>query len=330
MATYSPSAFDQFRSQQVDLDSDEVKKARASRDYLQQQITELPKRDSNFPRLWSTFESFGSFARRTKVRPLDDIDFMPLLDGLGTTEWFLSDYSYRISLSGDNHPLKPYADNGYLNSTKILNKFKSSLQNVPTYKQSELKRNGEAVVLNLVSYAWSFDLVPALPIGDGQGGVSRYLVPDGSGNWKRSDPRRDQTTVSNVNKRHNSNALPLIRLIKYWNVHSNAAPRLPSYYLEAMLLAGLSYEAPVSSVRRAIPLAFRLLESRVSGTLADPNGFGPNLDIDVPWSDQQKVKDAAKDRAQWADYALMYEDGGDHKNAFYWWGRVFPNFPPYG
>ena len=74
-------AFDQFRQNQVDLNPEKVNKARRSRDYLEEQLVELKNDESEFPPITGEFNSFGSFARRTKVRPLDDVDMLAMLNG---------------------------------------------------------------------------------------------------------------------------------------------------------------------------------------------------------------------------------------------------------
>src|SRR5690554_1351734 len=79
-------AFTAFRSTTVDLDPDQTRTARTSRDYLIKQMRTLAGSDSAFPRLCGDPIHYGSFARRTKIRPLDDIDFMVVLDGRGVEE----------------------------------------------------------------------------------------------------------------------------------------------------------------------------------------------------------------------------------------------------
>lgn len=328
-------AFTRFRQQQVDLSSDEVATARRSRDYLQGQISEIANKDMSFPRLSSGYKPYGSFARSTKVRPLDDIDMLTLLNARGTTtvSTGFDPYTYLIQVTDPSSSLVPFADsNGYVNSTRILNKFKSGLQNVPNYQKAEIKRNGVAVVLNLKSYPWVFDIVPAAPVGDSVGNTTHYLIPNGSGKWMRTDPRRDQTAITEANQRQGNNLIPLIRLIKYWNMHSYAIPRISSYYLETMLINGLRYHSypPITSTLRiSVPLAFQTLATQILSSCPDPKGLGPNLDAAVSWEVKTKVQQAASERAGYAKQALEYEQKGDHKNAMTYWRFVFPNFPTY-
>jgi hypothetical protein len=326
-------SFSEYRSKTVDLDADETKKARTSRDYLEGQISLLPIKDQSFPRLYGGYQYFGSFSRKTKARPLDDIDFMVLLDGKNTSGNVYSGYSYKITVTDKTSVLWQYADiYGVLSSTRVLNKFKSSLQTIPSYKNSDLKRNGEAVVLNLTSYAWSFDIVPSFPASNSSydKSISFYYIPDGNGNWKKTDPRIDQNSITTTNGKHNGNLIPLIRLIKYWNANSRAASRMGSYHLETMMINAFKYQPAISEVRKSVPFAFGQIASLILSNCPDPKGFGPNLDNYLDMETKLKIRTAAQEMEQFSNWALMYESSSNDKDAIYWWGRVFPNFPPYG
>ena len=341
--TYSPSwtlksasmttaqAFDRFRQDLVDLNRDKVKKARQSRVYLQDQLVTMAKDYPDFPRITGDFMPFGSFARRTKVRPLDDIDMLVMLNGQDAQvqQSYWDTYICLVKITTDFSPLEPYIDEyGYVNSTKILNQFKSGLKRVSNYEKSEIKRTGVAVVLNLKSYEWAFDVVPALPVEDGAGSILYYLIPNGRGNWMRTNPRTDQDFITEANKNQNGYLLPLIRLIKYWNAKSRAAPKLMSYHLETLLINAFRYGSPEvsSSIRWSVPDAFRNLASGIMINCPDPKGLGPNLDADMDWQTREKIRDAASQRAQYAGNALYYEQQGDHQEAIKWWRYVFPSF----
>lgn len=83
-------AFSTFRTGAVDLDPTWTSTAGGSRDYLFSQLRSRATADATFPRLTGDYINFGSFARRTKIRPLDDIDMMPILDGTGTSQYLHS------------------------------------------------------------------------------------------------------------------------------------------------------------------------------------------------------------------------------------------------
>lgn len=327
-------SFDTYRSTCVDLDAEQVKTARRSRDYLVGQIKTIADNDSSFPKNSGEYKSYGSFARSTKVRPLDDIDLLFLLNGRGTTVnmregnrcWLKVDTSIAPSL-------KPYLDDyGYLNSTKVLNKFKSSLALVPNYRKADIKRNGVAVVLGLSSYDWVFDIVPSFPVNNYAGtATDYYIIPDGSGEWMRTDPRKDQDLITEVNKKHNGLLLPVIRFIKYWNTYRYSPPSLPSYYLETMIITGLRYSfSSLTSIKSAIPTVFSNLRSAVLSSCPDPKGLGANLELAVGWDTRKKVSDVAGDMASYANMALDAENRSDHKTAIGYWAKIFPSFPSYG
>lgn len=76
MAKTVSSAFDEFLKDKVDLESNQTITARASRDNLINNINGFSGNDDFFTIYQERNLKFGSFARRTKIRPLDDIDLM--------------------------------------------------------------------------------------------------------------------------------------------------------------------------------------------------------------------------------------------------------------
>jgi hypothetical protein len=214
-----------YREDTVDLDPDQTKRARLSRDFLFTQIKALDSGNEYiFPKLYKDPKPYGSFARSTKIRPLDDIDFLVPLDGTGTTATgpHNDDFSYFLRIDDRFSPLEPYHDDddsingtwwfGYVNSIKILNTIKSALTKVSYYAKADLKRNQEAVALSLKSHDWSFDIVPAVPIKGSEGKILYYLIPDGRGNWMRTDPRRDAVRVKEVTEKHAVDIRVLLQL----------------------------------------------------------------------------------------------------------------------
>jgi hypothetical protein len=86
MAKTVVEAFNKFMADTVNLDPDRTKKARGSRDWLVGQIGAFPDDDTKFPNIYTEKNIFyGSFSRRTKKRPLDDIDIMICLKADGCT-----------------------------------------------------------------------------------------------------------------------------------------------------------------------------------------------------------------------------------------------------
>lgn len=103
------------------------------------------------------------------------------------------------------------------------------------YSRSEIRRNGEAIILNLKSKEWSFDIVPCFHTVEESDGRSYYLIPNGNGNWKKTAPDKDKGHVTSTNQSKDGRVLELIRLCKKWNKVKNAKT-LPSYMLETMII----------------------------------------------------------------------------------------------
>lgn len=83
MATTVIAAFNEFMKDTVNLKKADTDDARASRDWLIGKMNDFEK-DDKFPVSFPAIHiAFGSFARRTKIRPLDDIDLMFGLTGQG-------------------------------------------------------------------------------------------------------------------------------------------------------------------------------------------------------------------------------------------------------
>ncbi len=100
MAKSVNKAFDEFNSKYVNLKSERVSTARSSRDWLLEQLEKLPDKIDDFPILYSEKHiKFGSFARNTKIKPLDDIDLIITFKALGSTYITMS-YGTEYFLSG--------------------------------------------------------------------------------------------------------------------------------------------------------------------------------------------------------------------------------------
>lgn len=326
-------AFNSFREDTVDLPQAQTQTGRASRDYLFEQLKKLPPKYPWFPRLTGTYVPYGSFARSIKIRPLDDIDVLVLLTGTGTevTTGSTNPHTIWLRVVATSAPLSMFPDgHGYVNSTKVLDAFKAALSDVPVYAKAEIKRDGQAVTLSLASYPWSFDVVPAVPVTNGQGGYSHFLIPNGSGDWTATDPRRDAERATIENKRHGGELLPVIRLLKYWNrrIHK---PRLPSYYFENLVINTFRSEPRIADYGSAVSQFMSSCSTSLWMPCPDPKALGAALDAGIPADTKQKVADAMKEAATFASYATMYTSQGDAKTAIYWWGRIFgTEYPQYG
>lgn len=334
MAKTINEARNTFLSDVVNLDANETTTARQSRNWLFTQIASF-QTDDAFPKSWSEIDlHYGSFARRTKIRPLDDIDLIIGLHGQGSN---YTEYSDRIEINANSSSnLLPLCNAGtyVLNSTKVINKFLSKCAEIPQYSSAELKKNGSAAVLSLKSHDWCFDIVPGFRTVTDLNNRTYYLIPDGSGNWKKTDPRIDQTRITNLNVTHNGHVLNAVRLVKYWN-RRPTMPSIASYSIECLILAyceKLDNDKPLTKYTGAnLARIWMYIANAIFRELPDPKGLEKDLLSHLTDDDRNKIKEKAD-----ADYenmldAIQFEIESKHEAAINKWREIFgDDFPKYG
>lgn len=328
MAKTVNQAFEIFLRDVVNLDPDVTKAARRSRDNLIWNIADFNGKDSFF-KLCSDFnEYFGSFARKTKCRQLDDIDLMIGLSACGST--YLQHNGYNdISITPSSELRSCVNDSGELNSILVLNKFKTKLQNLSDYRSSVLRRDHQAVTLNLISREWSFDVVPCFYTVPESDGRSYYLIPNGKGRWMKTDPTIDRSCVTEANKNNDGNLLEVIRLTKKWNKVKNATT-IPSYLLETILVTyGKKYNFCTSSVKDSFISALVCIEKNIYRPVYDLKGIQGDINT-LDSCDKVTLYEKAAIDVEKARNALKLEADGEHKQAIKKWGEIFGStFPEY-
>lgn len=332
MATTVNNAFSEFMTDSVNLDKDVVTNARNSRDNLLSNISEFGNSDGFFDLCQNFNVHFGSFSRKTKCRELDDIDLMIGISANGAT--------YNSSDPWDNVHITPSITDsaqraclnfdGTLNSTKVINKFKNKLVEVREYSRSDIHKSGEAVVLNLTSKVWSFDIVPCFHTVVESNGRSYYLIPNGKGNWKKTDPSKDRDHVTNSNQAKDGRLLELVRLTKKWNKVKKATT-IPSYLLETMVV---NYTDSVSELDAYIDLRFinvlKYISNYMLASIYDLKGIQGNINTLSP-EDRLLLQSKAHTDYLKACTAQYYERNGMQKDAINKWREILGgDFPTYG
>jgi hypothetical protein len=327
MANSVNTAFSEFNRDIVNLLKDRTDRARSSRTWLFSQLNGLESKDDlNFPFKYdSKHISFGSFDRRTKIRELDDVDIMFCLTADGATYTKYSDIFYQINTPNAGQRLKNLSDNDVLNSRRVVNKVKLSLVEIPQYSSADLHSRGEAATLNLNSYEWVFDIVPCFYTDTGL-----YLIPNGQGHWKATDPRIDQERVTEANQNLDGRLLQLIRTLKYWN-RRNSTHTIGSYLFENLVINYSISKAELSQwIDYDIRSFFSYLSNAIWNSVNDPKGFQGDLNT---FSDTDKLSISQK--ADWAyqkaDEAIQAEvDEKDNQKSINKWREIFgSNFPQY-
>ncbi len=328
MSTTVNLAFNEFNNNLVNLESTKTIKANSSRDWLFTQLENLPTKDDNFPRLYSEMNvKFGSFARKTKIRPLDDIDLLITFSADGATYITIEEGKQYALIAPESGKLRNFCNqNNTINSKKLINQVVKSLNLIDQYKYADIRRNQEAATLELSSYEWNFDIVPAFYTTSGH-----YLIPDGNGEWKATDPRIDQKRVTDVNQQHGGKILQIIRLLKYWN-RRPTMPKIPSYLFENLILNYFEEQTEISIYLDINIINFwEHLRTAIYLNLEDPKGFQGDLNT-LTFIEQMKISNRSKLDKERAELALQFEtEKSDHKTAIKLWADIFGNdFPEFG
>lgn len=331
MATTVNNAFSEFMKDTINLDPDIVSAARKSRDNLLANISEFDNKDDFFDLYDGYNVHFGSFARKTKCRELDDIDLMIGISANGATyntndPW--DDMKIIASTSNQAQKDCTRAD-GTLNSTQVSNKFKKKLESVREYSRSEVRRNGEAIILNLKSKDWSFDVVPCFHTTVESNGRSYYLIPNGNGNWRKTAPDKDKEHVTNTDQSKDGRVLELIRLCKKWNKVKNATT-LPSYLLETMII---NFADSQTELNQWIDFRFRdalkYISDNILSSVYDMKEIQGDINS-LGFSDRVTLQQKALNDYNKANEAWQQENVKNHKEAIKKWGEIFgSDFPKY-
>jgi len=319
------TAFKVFNRDYVNIESAQTNTALSSRDALVNNLHRLSS-NGNIPISYSDMDTFhGSFARKTKIRELDDIDMMICYKALGCTynengEIFDINVPYNTQVLID---LTFEDNNNLLNSRRVVSNIVQNLSGIEMYKIAESWRNGEAARLQLKSYPWNFDIVPCFYTTD-----DFYLIPDGNGHWKRTDPRIDQKRVTDANQIQNGKLLQLIRTMKYWK-HRIWGNILESYAFEQMIIS-YAENFEMYSLQQNITNCLNYLSKAILYSIPDPKGIQGDLNS-LSMDDRRKLCESATHHYNLANDAWVDEIFNQNQvRAINKWKLVFGNnFPSY-
>ena len=331
MAKTVNGAFNTFMQNYVNLDKGVVEKARKSRDNLLDNIKDFNK-NNEFFRLCSDFNiQFGSFARKTKCRPLNDIDLMVGISADGAVYDSANQWDNITLYASDANDCQMQCanSNGSLNSTLVLNRFKKELEKLPEYQHSEIKRNHEAIVLNLISKDWSFDIVPCFFTKPEVDGRTFYLIPNGKGNWKKTDPRIDKDRISKLRKTHGNAMLDAIRLFKYWNKYANTCT-IDGYISECLLLQYFELNNNDSELKFLFYDLLLYVRNNIYFDIQDPKGIQGNIN-NLSFNEKSNIQTKVDNIIYKANEALRTEiyDNNTEKAINIWRNIFGEDFPKY-
>lgn len=275
------TALHEFLEKEINLTQVSISQGSKSHNYIRSILLNRRETDSSFP--WLLDEDFlsGSYSRATKLHPLNDIDVMMVLDGAGLIPVGLNETHYVIgNPEGLHSPAHQHL--GYdnlLNSSSILTTFEKSIKQ--SHPNSSIKKNGQAVNIQLDAYGLGIDIVPCFhikPLDNTQ--KDFYYIPIGNGNpgWLKTNPKIDNTISTRLHEKHNRKLKAIIKLLKYWNREKNN-DRIKSYHLESIAWYVFhNHQSQVTSITEGIKYFFTNARTYLEKPLPDATGIGEPVD----------------------------------------------------
>lgn len=237
-------AFGQLLDSSINISDGIRSTASNSHNHLRDFLNDECNRDATFPRILSINDDDflgGSFARHTKIWPLDDIDIYLPLDGFSLI-YQQNGYRLPYTVVSDgvlsSNPLlgNRWMIGSYISSSKLLTEFASVLKR--HYPDTKVKPDGQSVVIRMTQGETSdgeglgYDIVPCFSMQpDNKMESHFYLMPDGRDGWMRTNPRIDTEIAEKLHSANNKTYKKVVKIIKYWN-KERFRGILPSYYIE--------------------------------------------------------------------------------------------------
>lgn len=238
----------------------------------------------------------GSYARSTMIGPLKgaDVDIFVVLDP---------------KYHSENTP------------AGLLQKVRDALkQTYPT--TPSISPNGQAVTITFTDF--QVDVVPAFyRIGGG------YLIPNANtGGWISTDPTVHAATLTEANKAHNGDLVPLVKMIRGWNRVTGS--RFVGFYLELMT-SSILHNIKITDLPSGVRFVFQHGVEKVKYKQIDPAGFSNEVS---GLKTIQTVADAVSVFTGACNTALKAEQfarEGNIRAATDEWRRIFGDyFPAFG
>jgi hypothetical protein len=331
MASTVNTAFNEFMKDYVNLDKNKVTNARSSKNFFIKQVNSFPSKHDDFPALYEDKHfGFGSFARSTKKRPLDDIDHLICMKANGVTYTELYDGTVQMTVPSDAKPFSNLLQTNsttLLSSIKVVNRFVKYLDEIPQYEKADIKRNQEAATLKLTSYDWNFDIVPCFFTSAEADGRTYYLIPDGQGNWKKTDPTLDKARTSSVNQSRDGHVLRAIRAMKYWNSRPTMAS-MGSYLIENMILDFYENNEATQWVDWEVRKLLKHIKDNIFNSVNDPKNIQGNINT-LTWEQKNSIHTRATDDYTKSVEAYDYETSNPAYAISKWQGIFGTNFPKF-
>jgi predicted nucleotidyltransferase len=179
----------------------------------------------------------GSYARKTAIAPLDDVDIIFIID---PERWNTGLFSTLPDPS------------------KILKTFGRAIRH--RYSESSVRTQRRSVRLQL--YHLDIDVVPAVTESEEDPDI--LLIPDANeGEWIRTAPKLHAEATSELNAETDGLFIPLVKLLKLWNSQIPQTATFKSFAIETMATRIIQHHH-IESLPQGVLMFFDLI-SKYSG-----------------------------------------------------------------
>jgi hypothetical protein len=244
----------------------------------------------------------GSFARRTMLKPLKDVDIVLLLNPELRTLY--------LAPAGPGRAMEDF-------KPRVLKKLPDA-----QFDQGE-KPAGKALRVSLPNCPFTVDLVPAFE----EFQPSEYvLIGDRhEGAWERSNTRIQRRKVSERNQHSGGRFVHQVRMVKaYRKHHDQELDFVSGIVMESLAFAVIRTQQAHADAVRAV---LRHAATAVYGPVYEPAGED---DVTAKWTAEQRgiAAQAFGDAAARADEAVRLDAAGDPDGAIDAWHTLLgPDFP---
>lgn len=288
MSLTTSQAMAQFLSDITATDYQKTSIVEARKNRVVENLTAAFPKTSDLP--FSRAVLMGSAAKRTIVRPMDDIDVLAVFsnenNAWSTYRWDSKSFIYRVRRAYDG------------------------------LEAAQVGTRGQAVRV-FFQNGGHVDIAPVFSYGN-----DVYGLPDGSGGWIDTAPTVANTWFAARDADLGHNLAPLVRLLKKWNkAHSK---RFRSYHLET--IAATAFKSLGASRQSGMASFFEWAPNHID--VSDPGGQSGLLSGYLTWASRPDAIQALRSAAERAGKARAAETAGDHTEAKRLWriilGDGFP------
>jgi len=277
--------FDEFKSK-LEITEREEDDAITKHTYIREKIQKKISTEDVF--------LTGSYKRRTKIRPLKDVDMFVVY-------------------------AEEFRDTYLSNPKKIISELRVLLMEIyGDHFKDKVKEQYHSVNIDFATIG--FDVIPAFSEGN------NYIIPDLDINeWIKTNPKVYAEILTNKNEENQKKLIPLIKMVKHWNQRikkEQGKKPLKSFLIEVILVE--AFQSPPQNFKTGVKIAFEFIYNNIEkGGFKDPAGLGPNIDSKLTSYEKQFIAQLAGQVLQKAVKALKEEEDGNDYDALRLWYEIF-------